>query len=69
MFEVRHADDAWELGVLCAAGFIDGTFPDHIGIPDHLKEIFNAGRSDASNLSKERIDKFANEWDVVWEGA
>ena len=68
MFEVRHADDAWELGVLFAAGFIDGCFT-VIGIPDHLQEIFNAGRSDAGNLSEERIEKFANEWDVVWEGA
>ena len=69
MFDVQHEDDAWELGVLSAAGFIDGTFPDLVGIPDHLREFFNAGRSDASNLSKERVEKFAIQWDVVWEGA
>ncbi len=64
MFEVRHEDDAWELGVLFVNDFIDGSGPE-LGVPEHLQKFFNAGCSDASNLSEERVFKFACQWGVA----
>ena len=58
MFEVRHEDDAWELGVLYVNDFIDGSGRE-LGVPDHLQKFFNAGCSDASNLTEERVFQLA----------
>ena len=64
MFEVRHEDDAWELGVLFVHDFVDGSGPE-LGVPEHLQRCFNAGCSDASNLSDSRVDQLANQWGVA----
>ena len=64
MFEVRHEDDAWELGVLFVHDFVDGSGPE-LGVPEHLQRFFNAGCSDASNLSDARVDQLASQWGVL----
>ncbi len=64
MFDVQHEDDAWELGVLFVNDFVDGSGPE-LGVPAHLQEFFNAGCSDASNLSEARVQHFANQWGVA----
>jgi len=64
MFEVRHEDDAWELGVLFVHDFVDGSGPE-LGVPEHLQRFFNAGCSDASNLSDARVDQLASQWGVA----
>ena len=63
MFEVRHEDDAWELGVLFVNDFVHGSGPE-LGVPEHLQKFFNAGCSDASNLSDARVDQLASQWGV-----
>ena len=63
MFDVEHEDDAWELGVLFVNDFVDGSSPE-LGVPAHLQEFFNAGCSDARNLSEERVFQFACQWGV-----
>ena len=63
MFDVEHEDDAWELGVLSVNKFVVGTGPE-LGVPAHLQEFFNAGCSDARNLSEERVFQFACQWGV-----
>ena len=69
MFDVQHEDDAWELGTLKACGFFDSPSGSRsakeLGVPDNLVEFFNAGCSDASNLSDERVFKFACQWGVA----
>ena len=64
MFEVKHEDDAWELGVLFVNDFIDGSGPE-LGVPAELQKFFNAGCSDASNLAPERVFQLACRWDVA----
>ena len=64
MFEVRHEDDAWELGVLFVNDFIQGSGPE-LGVPEHLLQFFSAGTSDASNLSDDRVDQLASQWGVA----
>ena len=64
MFEVRHEDDAWELGVLFVHDFVDGSGPE-LGVPENLQRFFNAGCSDASNLSDARVDQLASQWGVA----
>jgi len=63
MFDVQHEDDAWELGVLFVNDFIHGSGPE-LGVPERLQKFFNAGCSDASNLSEERVFKLACQWGV-----
>jgi len=63
MFEVRHEDDAWDLGVLFVNDFVDGSGPE-LGVPAHLQQFFNAGCSDASALSEERVEILAMRWGV-----
>ena len=63
MFDVEHEDDAWELGVLFVNDFVDGSGPE-LGVPAHLQAFFNAGCSDARNLSRERVFQFAFKWGV-----
>ena len=63
MFEVMHEDDAWDLGVLFVNDFVDGSGPE-LGVPEHLQQFFNAGCSDASNLSEERVEILALRWGV-----
>lgn len=63
MFDVEHEDDAWELGVLFANNFVGGSGPE-LGVPAHLQEFFNAGCSDARNLSEQRVFQFACQWGV-----
>ncbi len=63
MFDVEHEDDAWELGVLFVNDFVDVSGPE-LGVPAHLQAFFNAGCSDARNLSEERVFQFACQWGV-----
>lgn len=60
-FNVRHEDDAWELGVCHAAGELEGT-AESLGVPAHLVEFFEAGKADHKNLSQDRIDQFVCQW-------
>lgn len=66
MFEVRHEDDAWELGVLKACGFFDSpngsqSAPE-LGVPNGLVKFFDAGRADHNNLSDLRVESLALGW-------
>lgn len=61
MFDVQHEDDAWELGVLFVNDFIHGSGPE-LGVPEHLQKFFNAGCSDARNLSDLRVEQIAMSW-------
>ena len=63
MFDVQNEDDAWELGVLFVNDFVDGSGPE-LGVPEHLQKFFNAGCSDASNLSDARVEQLASQWGV-----
>ena len=64
MFDVQHEDDAWEIGVLFVNDFVDGSGSE-LGVPANLQEFFNAGCSDASNLSEERVFQLASQWGVA----
>ena len=69
MFDVEHEDDAWELGVLKACGFFDSPSGSlsakDLGVSASLVEFFEAGCSDARNLSDVRVFKFACQWEVA----
>ena len=59
VFEVRHKDDAWELGVLHAAGFkVD------VVLKDQLLKAYETGRHDSKVVAGNRIEKFAALWGV-----
>jgi len=68
MFDVKHEDDAWELGVLKACGFFDSPggsqSAEALGVPADLASFFNAGMHDHKNLADVRIEQFANQWGV-----
>jgi len=61
MFQVLNADDAWDVGVLSAAGLVDGS-ASALGVPRELVGSFAAGRSDHGNLSGERVGVLAARW-------
>ena len=63
MFEVRHEDDAWDLGVLHTAGHVEGC-PLLLGVPTHLVESFEHGQHDHAALSEARVDVLAAMWGV-----
>jgi len=63
MFEVRHADDAWDLGVLFTAGHVEGTATE-LGVHAELVEFFEAGQHDHAALSEARVEQLACRWDV-----
>ena len=59
MFVIQSETDAWEVGVLKAAGYIDGETAEELGVPAHLSEFFEAGVQDHGTLSDERVDSIA----------
>tara|TARA_Y100000310_G_scaffold192309_1_gene192264 strand:- start:2045 stop:2233 length:189 start_codon:yes stop_codon:yes gene_type:complete len=61
MFEVLNTDDAWDLGVLSAAGLVDGS-ASALGVPRELVGHFAAGRSDHANLPNSRVGVLACRW-------
>ena len=61
MFEVKHEDDAWELGVLLARGFVSGS-TEELGVPEPLEKFFFAGCHDHHALSDERVENIAMGW-------
>ena len=63
MFEVRHADDAWELGVLHTASRGEGTATE-LGVHAELVEFFEAGQHDHAALSEARVEGLAARWTV-----
>ena len=65
MFEVRHEDDAWEIGVLNARFFF-GDLKDaqELGVGFDLRSAFQAGMHDHCNLTAERVQHFADQWGV-----
>ena len=63
LFSVRHADDAWELGVFFDAGFISESDPELLGVPEHLVEFFKAGQHDCKALAIDRVQQLGDRWD------
>jgi len=63
LFSVRHADDAWELGVLFDAGFISESSPELLGVPQNLVEFFKAGQHDCKALTIDRVKQLGDQWD------
>ena len=63
MFEVRHEDDAWDLGVLHTAGRVEGTAAE-LGVPAELVEVFEHGQHDHAVLSEARVGVLAARWTV-----
>ncbi len=63
MFEVRHKDDAWDLGVLHTAGHVEGS-AEELGVRAHLVEFFEAGQHDHAALSEARVGVLAARWGV-----
>ena len=63
MFVVKHADDAWEVGVLKARGVFDSPngsmTAEELGVPATLLESFEAGMQDHHVLSDERVELIA----------
>ena len=59
MFVIQSETDAWEVGVLKAAGYIDGETAEELEVPAHLVEFFEAGVREHCNLSGERVDLIA----------
>ena len=59
MFVIQSKTDAWEIGVLSAAGYLDGRTAEELGVPADLVEFFEAGVQDHRNLSDERLDSIA----------
>ena len=64
MFEVRHEDDAWDLGVLFTAGHVRGSTAE-LGVPVELVEFFAMGQHDHAALSESRVEQLACQWDVL----
>jgi len=61
MFEVLNKDDAWDIGVLQAAGLVKGSVKE-LGVPDELVEHFEAGQHDHGTIAKTRIVILASRW-------
>jgi len=61
MFKIKHEDDAWELGVLFARGWVSST-AEELNVPEPLEKFFFAGCHDHHNLSDERVENIAMGW-------
>jgi len=63
MFEVEHADDAWDVGVLHKAGLVVGS-AEELGVPSELVSHFEHGQHDHRNLSEAQVARLAMRWEL-----
>ena len=63
MFDVQHEDDAWDVGALWGAGFVEGSASE-LGVPQELEEFFEFGQHDGAALSDARLARLAAQWQV-----
>ena len=61
MFEVEHADDAWDVGVLHKAGLVEGS-AEELGVSSELMSHFEHGQHDHRNLSEAQVARLAMRW-------
>jgi hypothetical protein len=61
MFEVEHEDDAWDVGVLHAAGLVEGS-AEELGVRSELLSHFEHGQHDHRNLSESQVARLALRW-------
>jgi hypothetical protein len=61
MFEVEHADDAWDVGVLHRAQLVEGS-AEELGVPSELLAHFEHGQHDHRNLSESQVARLAHQW-------